>query len=214
MKKVKDFIIASIEELGGKSNGDLYRELFKPMNDKQFREWYDEFLSGEDDIINMILPNGGNDNISVERNIGIAAKYGIDFFAPLVFEGEDGKVQSTIETFTIDIPAKVPTQTADKGVAVSDSKGVNILTGQTKAASKITPPETGILFGLGMVETLAELHRARGGDEGLQSSMLAMMAKTGEVSMESLEPFKSGVTSTTTLDSYFKSMHIKLFDDL
>jgi hypothetical protein len=214
MKKVKDFIIKSIEELAGKDNGDIYRRIFKDMNDKQFKVWFDTYLSDPSDILNIVLPNGMENKISVSRNIGIAKTYGIDFFKPLIFENEDGKVQSTVETFTVDMNVRIPSQTVDKGVAVSDEKGTNILTGQAKASSKITPPETGILFGLGMVETLKELHRGRGGDEGLQQAIQASLANGGEVSMESIANFATGVTSTTTLDSYFKAMHIKLFDDL
>ena len=43
-KQTTKFIISAIEEIAGKENGDLYRNLFKDMSAKDFDEWYNKFL--------------------------------------------------------------------------------------------------------------------------------------------------------------------------
>jgi len=218
MKKVQKYIIEHVRGLiGGKvgeMNATIYSNLFKSMNDKQFIEWYKTYLSKDTDVLNVIIPNGVENTINVEKiQKYILKHFNYDFFRPLVYKEGKKKLESIVETYTLLLNVRIPAQTVDKGIAVTKGKVPNILTGQVNSASKITPPETGILYGLGMTSTLRELHKFRGGDEGLKSAFENSLMSRGEATMNELDEHATGVTSTTTLDTYFKGMHIKLFHD-
>ena len=131
----------------------------------------------------------------------------------LTIKDSEGEFETPIEYYVVDLNVRIPSQTVDKGIAVSDSKGVNAMTGQVNSASKMTSPETGLLYGLGLDKVLEEILKVRGGDEGLQKALSIMLSKTGNVSMDTISKFSSGVTSTESLDALFKSIHIKIFDE-
>jgi hypothetical protein len=213
-KKTHKYIIENIEALAGKLNGDLYRERFKGMSDKDFDEWFKLFLADEKDVLNIMVPSDGSVDISYEHNLKLASKYGVDFFERLTYKNEDGSTyKATIKSFIVDAFIRVPSQTAEKASAVSDTGSVNPLSGQMRTASKITAPENGILMGLGLKETMQELNRFRGGGEELQMGLRTLLAKKGEVSKEDLDYFSDTITSTETMEAYFKGIHIKLYPD-
>ena len=213
MTASQKYIISSIKELGGKLNSDIYENMFKKMSKKEYVAWFEEHVVPG--ILNVVVPHDGSVKITSEKNIKLIKKNGGRVMGPITLTSEEeGTLIPAIDFFCVDMPIRVPTQSVEKGMAVSDSKRVNELTGQSASASKMTPPETGLLYGLGLDKVLEEIVRNRGGDKGLEKALTTMMAKKGEVSMKEIEHFEEGVTSTTTLASFFKGIHIKLFDDI
>jgi len=206
-------IIKGMQENVGSENAQIYKDLFGPMSKKEFDDWMDTYLS-EDKFLHAVVPNGGNSTFTVEKGLEYLKKNGGSTFGPMVIETEDGIIETPIDYFVIYLPIRLPTQTVEKGMAVSEGNRVNILTGQTNSSSKMTAPETGILYGLGMNETLKEILRTRGGDVGQQQALSSLLATKGEASMDELAYYAEGVTSTVTLDTFFKGIHIKLFDDM
>ena len=213
-KKTQDYIIKMMGKVAGSRNAELYKNRFKGMSDKDFREWFDEFLAGDKDILNMISPTDGSVDVSYNHNKKFAKELGVKFFDNITFTNKNGKsFRPPARAFIVDAFVRVPSQTADKALTVSDSKSLNPLSGQVRSASKVTAPENGILIGLRLVEVMKEYNRFRGGDEGLQQGLSMLLAKKGSASMEELDHFASGITSTETLDSYFKAMHMNIYPD-
>lgn len=213
MLKSQKYIIDSVKEAVGQANSDIYLNLFKSMSNKQYKEWFNQHLATG--ILNVVIPHDGSVKVTTRKNIQLIEKHGGKILGPLtITTPEEGTRITPIDFYCIDMPVRVPTQSVEKGMAVSESKSVNELTGQRASASKMTPPETGLLYGLGLDSVLEEIVRNRGGDQGLERALTTMMAKKGEVSMDEISGFEEGVTSTRTLSSFFKGIHIKLFDDI
>ena len=210
--KSQKFLLDFVKKVGGDTNYNIYKNLIDKMSVKEYREWVEKHI--RNGRIHLMVPHEEVSRYTVGKSLALLKQMGGTVFGRLTITDEDGTTESPIDFYVIDLPVRIPTQTVDKGVAVSESKSVNPMTGQMNSASKITSPETGLLYGLGLKETLKELIKVRGGDQGMQNALNTMLAKTGDVSMEDLERFASGRTSTETLDMYFKGIHIKLFDDM
>ena len=211
-KQTMKYIIESIGKIGTNTNKAFYEKLFKGMSDKDFDVWFNDFLADDKSVLNVIIPQDGSIDISFERNEKLAKEFDVEFFGPLVIEDQNGKItKPNIDYMVLDAFIRVPQQTVDKGSRVSTGKVPNPLTGQLNTASKITAPENGILWGLGLKETMIELNRIRSGDVGLQSGLRTVLSTKGKVSKTDLIYHKTGITSTKSLNAYFKALHMNLF---
>lgn len=210
--KSQQYLLDFVKNVGGQTNHTIYKTLIDGMDKKTYRNWVETYI--RNGRIHLMVPHEEVSRYTVSKSLSLLKQLGGTVFAPLQITDEDGTTETPVDFYVIDLPVRIPTQTVDKGAAVSESKAVNPMTGQMNSASKLTSPETGLLFGLGLKETLKEMIKVRGGDQGMQTALNTMLSKTGSVSMEDIERFSSGRTSTETLDMYFKGIHIKLFGDM
>lgn len=215
-KKVENLIIDYIKKIvTGDENVNLYRELFKSMNDKQFDEFMVK-LKNKEINLSIIVPNGNKKiKVSLENNYKIAKQMGFDFFQRLVF-GPDGNLpgyKTPNKYMVMKLPVKRAAQLLSKKISIpKDNKSIDSLTGQVandSRSSKLSNPELQILLGMGLEKSLIELLKMRGGDQGAQRAMTGLLYRDGMVTQSDLAKYSTGVTSTKTLKSYLLGMHIK-----
>jgi len=215
-KQAEDFILKWIKKITkSDKNVQLYKDLFKRMNNKEFEEFMEK-LEKEEIILNIIVPHDGFDGkITIEENYKLAKELGFDFFQHLLIEREDGTYIKTPDKYEILLlPFRRTKQTIDKGISVSDdAKRIDMLTGQVTGdsqASKLTYPELQVLVGLGLQDSLIELMRDRGGDLGAARALIGALSKYGRVSRKLIDMYSTGTLSTKSLKAYFVGMHLKV----
>jgi hypothetical protein len=112
------------------------------------------------------------------------------------------------------LPIRRPSQLLTKKISVpEDHKVVNAMTGQATGSSKgarMSKPELEIMAAMGAEKTMVEFYKYRGGDLKGRAAFNAMLSSQGSVSLNSLEPFASGVESTKTLKTFFNCAHLKV----
>lgn len=213
---VQDFILKYIKKIvTGDENYNLYVNLFKSMDDKEFDKFMNDLKDGKN-TLSVIIPNGSNTiKVSIENNIKIAKELGYDFFQRVkVGATHDLPAYTTPNKYMIlKLPVRRAAQLLSKKISIpEDSKRVDLLTGQVTNASKgskLTNPELQILLGLGLKKSIVELMKHRGGDLGSGNAMNAMLFTTGVATQEQADRYSTKVESTKTLKAYLQAMHIR-----
>jgi len=216
-KEVEEFILKNIKKLTVTDhNVELYKDMFKKMNNKEFDEFMSKLRDGEF-ILPVIIRHGIEDTkVSVKNNMKVGEDLGHNFFPKLLIgpTDNDPRRKTKYPVMVHLAPMRRMKQTIAKGLSVSESDKVrDILTGQVSGPSKsssISYPELQLLVSMGMDESVKEFIKYRGGDEGSMRAMKQALLKYGNVSNEFVEEYSTGVTSTKTLKSYFNGMHLKI----
>lgn len=214
-KKAQAFILNFVKEIEPTGyNYDKYsKDILPNMTDKQF----DTYMKGlRDGSMTLVLfkPLYKAAGITVENNVALGKKYGLNFFERLVYTGNPDLPdhKTGIEYMVLDLPYRKQSQTLVKKVSVPDNnKTVDQLTYQPTGASKgskISYPELQVLIGMGMDNTIEELIQFRGGDRGGFRAYNAMVMRYGSANLTSLKPYKTGVDSTKALKIYLTCMHV------
>lgn len=195
-------------------NAELYKERLKGMTDKQFSEWIDRLESGEETLM-VITPNHAKDGLTLENNLKIADSMGHSFFTKVLTVGKKGVPDhlSPIEFMVMDLPIRRLSQTSDKKMSVpKSSKVIDSLTGQVTGESKgaaLSAPEIQLLSAMGFEAPLLETIKYRGGDRQGRAAINGLVAKNGQVNLETLERYASGVESTKTVQTYLTAMMLR-----
>lgn len=213
-KKAEEFIKKFIKEIDTSGyNSQVYEEILSSMSDKDFDEYMRGMASGDKFLI-LFKPMYKANGISVENNLKVGKKYGVEFFEKLEIETQDGLSYKTpIEYLVIDLPYRRQSQNLIKKINIPEhNKSIDELTYQpTTSASKgakISYPELQVLIGMGLDNTITELIKYRGGDKRGFAAYNAMFSRYGSVSTKSLQNYSSGVESTKALKTYLLSSHI------
>ena len=220
-KKVEEYILTWIKKITqDENNVNLYKDLFKSMNNEEFDKFMESLKNGR--ILQIIVPPDSKTdrNIDVKRNIKLGKELGVEFYQHLIYGPGGGfptKVKTPIKFIVVDSPLRRLRQTVEKGISVSkDIKHIDILTGQVvgeSQASKITLPELQLLNGMGVKDILVEFLKFRGGDLGANRAMMNYLMRYGTASMNVLKAYAEGVVSTKTLKAYFNAIHLKVSKD-
>lgn len=189
------------------------KDVFPNMSDKQFDTYMRGMRDGSMSLV-IFKPPYQAKGITVENNIKLGKKYGLNFFEKLVYTN-DPKVpdhKTAIDYMVLTLPYRRQSQTLVKKISVPDNnKTIDQLTYQPTGASKgskISYPELQVLIGMGMDNCIEELIQMRGGDRGGFRAYNAMAMRYGSANLSTLKPYKTGVDSTKTLKIYLTSMHI------
>lgn len=197
-------------------NLNLYRHLFDSMSDAEF-DMYMHKIKNDDIRLAIISPVGSpnNNKITVKNNIKIGKELGYDFFQHINF-GSTATTNAyrTPNTYcVIKLPVRRASQLLSKKISIPEhNKAVDSLTGQVtnkSKGSKLSAPEVQVLLGMGLTNTITEFMKVRGGDDGASRTMNQDLVNTGVATLARSNANSTGVTSTTTLNSYFNGMHIR-----
>lgn len=213
-KDIENYIITAVSAIDrtGK-NAELYRELFKTLSKEDF-EAYTQSLADGSAYVNLLVPplSDIDKGISVENNLKVAKTMGIKMFHKLNFE--DSNVSSNIRSLVGYGTFRRMRQTTVKGLSVhKHTKSRNALTNESSGKSKgvrITLPESDILLGHSLKETMKEILGPRGGDMGANAAMLSEINKTGAVKQSTIDNFATGTSSKNVIHSLFKAMHLDI----
>lgn len=214
-KEAEAYALQYIDRIApGGQNRKLYEQKFAAMSDDEFEKMI-EGLEDDTVIFPVIAPNFSEVKLSVQNNFEVADELGHNFFQRVYIPPRDGLpgYLTPIPYLVMDLNARRQAQLLEKKISIPDhNNSVDDLTGQPTGASKgakISYPETQVLAALGLTESLKELLKYRGGDEKGFNAMNTMIARTGGVSLEAIEPFSGEVRSTQTLRSTLAGMHLK-----
>lgn len=214
-KAAEAFIIKHINEiLPDKSNEKLYLDLFASMNDKEFDSFMSD-LETKKQRLCVILPGFTKSKISVEKNLQLGKKLGVNFFQKIWMpkEGNVPRYLTPITYLVMDLPVRKASQILDKKMSVPENNNtIDNLTGQPtgdSGASRVSYPELQVLAGMGLDKSILELFKYRGGDVRGYQALNQSIDRTGDVSLKEMSKYQSGVESTKTLKTYLTGMHLE-----
>ena len=210
------FLISAVEEiLPGGGNKEIYESYLATLSDKQFDELMQKFDKGEDRPF-IYAPNFKKAKLNVDRNIKLAKKYGHSFFERIWFDSSDPSEPAYLSNnpyMVIELPVRRQAQLLIKKISVPEHNlSVDQMTGQPSGESKasnISYPELQVMRSMSLDQSLQELVKYRGGDIGGFNAMNKAIAKDGAVSLDRIEPYTTGVESTSALKVFLTSMHLK-----
>ena len=216
-KATEAYILKYIKKITGTEfNVNLYKEMFKSLNDKEFKEFMISIRDGKQ-ILQIIAPHDkGAVKIDLKNNLAIGKELGHDFFQHVYIGPTDDapKIKTKYTLLVHLAPMRRMKQTVAKGISVAENdKKRDSLTGQVSGSSKsssISYPEVQLLLSMGMEHSIKELIKYRGGDEGAMAATKQSLLKYGRVNSKFIDEYSTGVESTKTLKSYFNSMHFKI----
>lgn len=213
-KKAEEFIFQFLKDIEPTGyNVEQYKKIFENMSDEQFDEYMRDIRDGKKYLV-IFKPMYKAESITVENNLKVAEKYGLQFFERLIFTNNPNApdYKTPIKYLVIDLPYRRQSQTLIKKVNIPEhNKVIDELTfqptGESKGA-KISYPELQVLIGMGLDNTISELIRYRGGDRNGFNAYNAMFLRYGNANLKTLSEYSSGVESTKTLKTYLTAMHL------
>ena len=194
-------------------NLEIYKKAFELMSDNDFDSYMKDIRDGIAFLV-LFKPLYKANGLTVENNLAVAEKYGLQFFEKLIYSGNEDSpdYKTPIDYLIIELPYRRQSQTLVKKVSIPDNnKVIDELTyqptGDSKGA-KISYPELQVLIGMGLENTISELIRFRGGDRNGFNAYNAMFLRYGNANLKTLESYGTGVESTKTLRIYLTAMHL------
>jgi hypothetical protein len=203
--------VAEIDPSG--RNTKMYKELFANMTDKQFDEWMTAIGQGKD-FVSMVADNFTDKAISIDNNVKVAKKMGVELFHRLWLTDEaTGKAYLTPKKYlTMHLPVRRQIQTLVNKISIpEDNRHVDELTDQPVGVSKgssMSLPETLTLLAHGMDKGIEEMLKFRGGDLKAMNAMDKEIINSGGVKMETISKLGTRVKSTETFATMLKAMHL------
>lgn len=198
------------------TNAGIYKDkIFKDMSDKDFDKFMHDLRDKKRHLV-IYAPNYSKVKLDLERNIKLGEKRGHNFFPRLWTEGKPGvrSYLSPVPAFVIPTRLRRQAQLATKGVSVPDNmRTINSLTGQPTGDSKsarLSLPEIQLCGSSGLMKSMEELIKYRGGDVRGGAALQNMLVRFGQASLENLKPFSSGVESTNYVKALFTGAHLKV----
>lgn len=211
-KDTEKYILEHIKLISGEFDYKLYKDSFSKMNNKEFDEFMVRLRDGKE-VLSITMPNDfekKNDNFTIERALDLAKQLKVKIFHKLTYT--DTMIKSPIEFIVLDLPVRRASQLLKKKIALAkNNNSRDSATGQVtnkSAAAKMSFPELQMLAGVGMEKSLIELVKNRGGDEGAERAMTALLEKNGTVSQDQIVSYSTGVESTHTLKSILNAAQL------
>lgn len=209
-----EYILEQVEAmLPGSDNRERIRRYLTGLSDRDFKALMERYRAGED-FVRLIVPNLGDDKLTMERLFAVAEKAGHQFFQRLwLTDPVSGETYLTPKpVFIIDLPKRRQAQTLVKKVSIpDDNKHVDELTGQPTGASKgskISFNELQIMMANGHNRIIEELIKYRGGDEKGYQYLEDQITRTGEGDLDALAPLNTAVKSTETFKILLAGMNL------
>lgn len=201
--------------LPGSQNKQIYENIFKWMSDEDFDTWI-KGLEQKQTYIAVIAPELTGPQLSTERNLDTAEKWGHKFFQRIKMDAANGAPAylSNDKYLIVDGPIKRQAQFLIKKISIpEDNRSIDILTGQPTGkskGSKISWPEVQILSALGGFEdTITEFIKFRGGDLQGFNAMNTMISNTGGVSIAAISSLGTQVQAVKSFSTLLRSMHLQ-----
>lgn len=190
-----------------------YRTALEAMSDNEFHEFMETLRDGSD-VLYINVPNLKPKGISFENNLKVAKELNVKFFQRLIITDPKTKKEylTPREYCILHLPIRRQIQTIESGLSVAeDDSRVDPTTGQVVGASQaasLSVPETFVLYSKGLINSNIEMTKIRGGDNDAMRAVYNNLIETGTANLE--DGFSTGTraTSTETLATVLKAMHI------
>ena len=208
-KKLEDDIIRFVKRISNNDRStDVYKDLFKSMNDKAFMIWLKD-LGSEKTSLTCIIPNGEKGGgIEMSDLLKLAEELDFTLWERVWLETPSGlPVLSIHKALNANVFMRRLSQSVmSKMIVPKDDTSVDSITGQpTKKSTgnSITNPEGELLASYGLSETAKEFMNTRGGDEGAYRAYKSLIASTGKARKNDIAPFKTGAKSSQMVNTLF-----------
>lgn len=214
-QQATEYLLSWIDKLDPSGhNRTIMEQQLGAMSDEQFTKLMDDFENDVDRPA-MYVPNFGPVKLDIQRNHRIAQELGHDFYQQLWIGSVDYQTPKYLtpqKYMILELPCRRQAQILDEGISTTEhTRSIDQRTGQVagdSAAAKVSYPELNILRGMGMEQTVKELIKFRGGDLRGFDAMNTMAHRQGEVSLDAITPYASGVESTSAMKVSLTSMHL------
>lgn len=212
--KATEWFISHLKVLDPDSpNIEMYETFFKSLKDKEFDALMKRLESGET-VLPYYQSNLSKSPLTVKKILKLGDKLGIDFFQRLYMTDPvtGARYLTPHKYMIVDLPVRRQQEHVMKKKSVAThSKFTDTWTGQAmgvSATSKISLPELMILESSGHVKAIEELIKVRGGDPIAFRESRQRLINQGRYNLKEIEDLNSRPTSTETLGTLLKSMHI------
>lgn len=215
-KKATAYVLRIIERIqAGNENVAMYTTWLESMTDKQFATLMGKLADGSV-TLPYYQPNLKTKPLAVDNLLKIADTLKINFFQKIIQTDDltGVKYKSNKEYMVLRIPIRRQSQHLVNGLSVATgSTQTDQLTGQAAGKAtktvKISLPETMILESAGLNKSIEELLKVRGGDDRAYKASRKGMVETGTYNLSTIEQLDTRPTSTDTVNSYLKAMHLE-----
>jgi hypothetical protein len=214
-KLAEQGILAFMKDLDPSGyNVDKWETILKRMSDEDFDEYMKGLRDGTKTLVAFQV-NFKSGGISLDNNLKIAARYNVNFFEKLIVSDKPGipAYMTPIDYMVMDLPVKRQSQNLFKKISIPENNNtVDELTGQPTGASKgakLSYPELQLLTSMGLDKSITELFKYRGGDKGGFNAYNTMAMRYGKITLQSLEPYATGVESVKTFKTLLTASHIR-----
>ena len=178
------------------ANTERMRELFKPMNDKQFYQYMERFFT--DDSRNYTVSYKPYDNpVNIKFITKLLEKHGIPLYEyvykPFLNGDKEDPPRTVHKQMVIDVPVKRLKQMVQvKNHAAVNPTKIDPMTGQTTGHDKvvrITQPELYSLIAQNQYNAAKEAYGPLADNIKAQYEMERMIQRDGEVDLEQISLF-------------------------
>lgn len=214
-KKAQSVLLTMFKELD--ADGFDYALLEKrvtDMSDKDFDKFIND-LQNQVVELSLTVPMLDNDKFTMEHIFACADKFGAELFEHVWIDNKDGTppYRSNEPYLILDGTVRRQAQHFSKKASVPvDVSTIDHLTGQVTGPSKgstFSGPEANVAVALGMVESVTEFTKIRGGDNKAFNAMNREIAQRGGASQDEIMKLGTTVKSTQSMQTILTSMHLK-----
>lgn len=195
------------------TNARLTKEFLDGLSNQQFHNLVEAYRA-KVDFPAIVAPNLNKSvKISVENNLKVAPKFGVEFFQQVWIRDPMSKVKylSPQKYLIIDLPVRRQIQTREAKMSVpKNRRTVDDLTNQVTGASasaSISQPETLVKIAKGQVRAAEEMLKVRGGDLQALNYADQQTFATGGFSLDVIAELDSRAKAADTLSTYLLTMH-------
>lgn len=201
----------------------IYTDILEKMSAKEFEAYIERLRNGISEnpdldkpreLLSIVVPNMGSKRITVENNLALAKKWGLNLFERIwITDPVTGETYLTNVPYCVmDLPICRQAQTLDAKISVAKhnrqvDERTNQPVGDSKGAS-LSYPELQILLSYGLKSTSSEIMKFRGGDEKAFRIMNKQLQETGTFAQKSFDDVDTRAKSSDVASIYLKAMHL------
>lgn len=199
--------------IGVTENLDMYTEYFKSLTDKEFDTLMNQ-LDSKDKTLPYYYAPLSKKGLRLDTIFKVGDMLKIPFFERIwITDSVSGARYLTPKAYPImDLPVRRQQEhVSKKRKTAVNSKMVDSWTGQpmgVSAGAKISFTELMILESAGHHKAIEELTKVRGGDVHAFRRSRELLASQGSATLKELEELGTRPTSTETLGTLLKAMHL------
>lgn len=207
-KKIEEHLFSFIGKISDQYNVLIYKSRFANMSDEEFTQFMEDLKNKKINLA-VVQPTGRKNTVTVEKCMNLSVEMNVKILDNVVYKTDTPYI-ANFETAILRLPVKRTVQILSSKIGVpKDNKTIDSTTGQPVGKSKgakITLPELQLLDAIGLNESLIELMKIRGGDQGAYRAYTASLENYGMASQEVINRYSTGVVSSKTLQSIYNSM--------
>lgn len=194
-------------------NGEVYKSLFKEMNDEQFDQFILKLEAGGKlciwtDNYDKQHQVNFNNIVKLSRDIGLEPEQQLTYV-----DQDTGMTLTTPESFVVGITEvrKQRQMLVKKFGAGKDDTMIDDLTGQVYSKSRgtgLSLPEVRVLITMGLPTVATEIYDVKGGDIGALEEYRTSIQETGQGSVRGAIARGTGVKSLKSMNKLYLGRHL------